>query len=65
MYDDTLRYFTIQNTPLARAQMNADIADAYRTDKLTLFYQEHDFDDFDHALKTAQEVGIYIESVNV
>ena len=45
----------MQSQPMARAQMNADIANAYRTDKLSLFYQEHDFDDFEHALNAAQE----------
>ena len=38
-----------------RAQMNANIATMIRTKHLTIFYAEHDFDDFDYALEQAQE----------
>lgn len=37
-----------------RAQMNANIATMIRTNHLTLFFAEHDFDDFGFALEQAQ-----------
>ncbi len=38
-----------------RAQMNANIATMIRTKSLTMFYAEHDFDDFGYALEQARE----------
>jgi len=40
-------------TPLDRAQMVSDIAAAVRENRLTQFFQEHDFDDFEHALQAS------------
>ncbi len=37
-----------------RAQMNANVATMVRTGHLTLFYEEHDLDDFEHALDQAR-----------
>ena len=38
-----------------RAQMNANLATMVRTGHLTMFYEEHDLDDFDYALDKARE----------
>ena len=38
-----------------KATMFSDIASAIRQKQLTLFFQEHDFDDFAHALKEAAQ----------
>ena len=39
----------------AKATMMADLARMVRTKKLTLFYELHDFDDFTHALRRAEQ----------
>lgn len=42
-------------TVMDRAQMNANLATMVRTGHLTMFYEEHDLDDFDYALDQARE----------
>lgn len=46
-------------TPVDRAVMFADIAHLVRANKLTLFYQLHDFDDFSYALEAAVGSGSF------
>ncbi len=41
--------------PIDKATMFGDLAGMIREDKLSLFIQEHDFDDFDYALQQAQD----------
>lgn len=43
---------------LERAAMVSDIAAAVREERLTQFFQEHDFDDFEYALHQAGETNI-------
>ena len=42
-------------TPVAKATMFGEIAASIREHKLSMFFQEHDFDDFDWAHKTSAD----------
>jgi trans-2-enoyl-CoA reductase len=44
-----------EHTKEERSSMINEIADLIRNQHLTFFYEEHDFDDFDYALKQATE----------
>jgi len=60
----SLKTFSISSwyaskTPVDRAVMFADIAQLVRANKLALFYQLHDFDDFSYALEAAVGSGSF------
>lgn len=44
-----------KHNQLDRSVMMSEICNMIRTDKLALFHEVHDFDDFEHALKRSQE----------